>query len=337
MSKKLPIDKQRESAGTLMVGDDDDNSAIKELLSTTDALYAIKEKGVYKIRLADDIDPDRTNLNIPNLSQKVLSAGYDNEIVARILLTAKYLFDENNATVRPFIGNLFEGSLDLVKHVLELQEMISSLKDKISQKENIILQEKQKTNAFSLPSIPDLNTKLHNIFVRADKAKDGILSLYKLHLLPNADKKPKLSEYDNAIRKLPNIEPDFVSSWNESKKFFILIRNIRNSSEHPKNKQQVILSDFNMNSDGSINPPLVEIQHKDTLISLLPLVELLDFLQERIINYAEGTLVFIRCLVLLDNNPFGQWVSVFPVEERRHPFVKYYRSINIGGTERILG
>jgi hypothetical protein len=62
-----------------------------EFLSTGNSLYVIKEAGVYRIQLADDIDPARANPNIPNLNQQVLAAGHNNEIVARILLTAKYL------------------------------------------------------------------------------------------------------------------------------------------------------------------------------------------------------------------------------------------------------
>ncbi len=336
MSKKLPIDKQRESAITLTVGDED-NSAIKEFLATSNTLYVIKEKGIYKTQLADDIDPKRTNPKVPNLSQKVIAAGYDDEVIARVLLTAKYLFDENNAEIKPFVSALLEGSLELAKHIIEMQKMISNLKGEILQKESKLLQEEQEINSFSLPSIPTLKTDLHNIFMKADKAKDEILSLYRLQLFPNTDKKPKLSDYDIAINNIPNMDPGYVSSWNETKKFFLLIRNIRNSSEHPKEGQQVILKDFSMNSDGSINLPLVEIEHKETPIRLLPLVELLDFLQDMIVSYAESSLVLIRFAVLLNNNPFGEWVSEFDIEDRRHPHVKYYRSINMGGKIHILG
>lgn len=337
MNKKRPIDRQREAAITLTVGADDDKSAIQEFLSTSHALFIIKGSGVYKIQFADDIDPERTNPSIPNLSQRVLLAGYDNEVVARILLTAKGLFDENNATVKPFVGSLFERSFDLTKHVLELHEMISELREKITQKEKSFLEKEQKPNAFCLPSIPDLNKSLHNIFVKSDKAKDSILALYRLHFLPDAKKKPLLAEYDSAIESLLSAAPDLVTAWSETKNTFNLIRNMRNASEHPREGQKIILADFTMNPDGTINPPLVEIQHKDTPIGLLPLVELLDFIQDLILAYAESSLVFIRCAMLLDKNPFGESVAEFSSDERRHPLVRYYRAINMGGKVRILG
>ncbi len=54
-------------------------------------------------------------------------------------------------------------------------------------------------------------------------------------------------------------------------------------------------------------------------------------------NCAEASVVFIKLLTLLNDNPFGEWVDEFEVSERRHPLVRYYRSINMGGKPHILG
>jgi hypothetical protein len=41
-------------------------------------LYTLTDKGVYLTRLADDIDPERTNINVPNIHKKVLEYGFEN-------------------------------------------------------------------------------------------------------------------------------------------------------------------------------------------------------------------------------------------------------------------
>ena len=339
MTRKSAIDRQREGAITLVVGGDDDDSQIREFLSTSHALYTITDQAVYKVRLADDIDPKRTNPNTPNLSQKIIPAGYSDEVVGRILMTTKYLFDERNATVKPLIGDFFEATIELTNHVLELQKMVADLRKEIADKEAYITNAPQKPNGYSLPSITDLATKVHNILIKADKAKDGILRLYKIHFLPDFNGKPKLHLYGEALGKLPNIDDGVLNFWEEKKKFLDLVRNARNGSEHPKPNQQVLLNDFTMQADGSIVPPLIQIEHKDTPIGLLPLVEFIDFLEKMIIDYSELSPVFIRKLLLIsgDKNPLGEWVAEFSEEERRHPHVRYYRSINMGGVERILG
>lgn len=339
MTRKNTIDRQRESAITLEVGGEDDNSQIREFLSLSHALFTVTDLAVYRVLLADDIDPERTNPNIPNQSQKVIPSGYNDPIVAKILLTAKYLFDKNNATEDLLLDKFFEAVIDLTKHVLELQKMIADLKNEIAENEDFIENAEQKPNGYSLPAITDLKTKVHNILVKADKAKDAILKLYKIHFLPNENDKPKLEKYTKALKELSNTDDEVLKVWEEKKKFLDLIRNARNSSEHQKPNQQVLLDDFTMQPDGSIAPPLIQIEHKDTPIGLLPLVEFIEFLEKMIIDYSELSPVFIKQLLLIssEKNPLGEWVTEFPEKERRHPNVRFYRSINMGGTERILG
>lgn len=336
MSEKRPIDRQRDAAITLQIGGDD-KSEIKDFLSTTKGLYVIKEIGVFKIQLADDIDPGRTNPNIPNLSQQVLPAGHNDEIVARILLTAKYLFDEHNAMVRPFVGELFERCIVLTRQLLELDAIARELADEIQRKIAAFAEKPATRNAFSLPSVPGIDTKLHNILSKADKAKDTILAMCRLQFLPEAVGKVKLEDLAKAVEASMQAEPEIFSVWNEMATYFSLIRNMRNVSEHPKENHQVVLSDFAMQPDGQINPPLVEIQHPGTPIGTLPVIEFLEFVRSTMLSHAEIILTFIRFSVLLKHNPFREGVAEFPEAERRHKFVRYYRAINIGGTWRILG
>ncbi|NQZ15026.1 MAG: hypothetical protein HRT94_09420 [Alphaproteobacteria bacterium] len=337
MNQKRPIDRQRQAAITLTVGDEEDQSPISDFLSTANALYTIKENSVCRVQLADDIDPGRTNPNVPNLSQKVLSAGHSSEIVGRILLTAKCLFNEKNATVSPFVGAFFEQCIDLTRHVLELHEMISDLKEKITQKEKAFEDREYKPNAFSLPCIPDLDKDVHNILVKADKAKDSILPLYRLHFLPEAQSKPLLNEYDTAIQDRLSSEPEIAAGWDETKNVLKLIRNVRNASEHRKDGHRLMLTDFAMKPDGSVNSPILEIEHKETPIAPVSVVDFIDFIGKVILDQAEGSIATLRCAVLLDKNPFKEQVGFLPPESRRYPHVRYCRAINLGGTMRILG
>lgn len=336
MPPKRPIDIQRDAALTLRVGGDD-KSATKAILSTGDGLYVIKETSVFKIQLADDIDPARNFPKVPNLSQQVLTAGYENEIVARVLLTAQYLFDENNAIVKPFVANLFKNCIVLTRELLELDTMTRELADEILQKAAAFAVKPTAPNAFGLPSVPGLDMKLHNILSKADKAKGTILIICRLQFLPRAAAKGNLADLEKAIEASLSAEPQLIAAWKEKAKYFLLIRNMRNASEHPKENYQVALTDFSMRPNGLVNPPLVEIQHPDTPIRTSPVVELLEFIRNTMVEHAEGVLPFIRSAVLLKDNPFGEKVAAFPEEERRHRFVRYYRTINMSGTWRILG
>ena len=74
MSDKRPIDLKRDSAFSGSVGNDDEGD-LKEFLNIGHTLLMIKENAIYKFQLADQIDPSRTNIDIPHVQQKVYSVG----------------------------------------------------------------------------------------------------------------------------------------------------------------------------------------------------------------------------------------------------------------------
>jgi hypothetical protein len=88
---KRPIDRLRESALSMEVGEPD--GPITGFVKIDDRLHIVTIRAIYRIMLADEIDPGRTNPNVPNAQQKVLDHGSESEMVGKTLLTAKQLFD----------------------------------------------------------------------------------------------------------------------------------------------------------------------------------------------------------------------------------------------------
>ena len=93
MDEQERIKRLRESAISMEVGDANDRSAITGMMPIGGLLHIIKENGIYECKLADHIDPERTNPNVPNVQQKILSIGSSSDLTARTLLTAKSLFE----------------------------------------------------------------------------------------------------------------------------------------------------------------------------------------------------------------------------------------------------
>jgi hypothetical protein len=56
---KRPIDRKRDAGGEMEIGPPDDQSAITAMFPIGDDLYVVKERGVYEVKLADRIDPNR--------------------------------------------------------------------------------------------------------------------------------------------------------------------------------------------------------------------------------------------------------------------------------------
>src|SRR6267154_5600200 len=90
---KRPIDIQRDSAGSFSLNADGDGTPIREMFSLNDTLLIITERAIYEVKVADQIDPERQNPNIPhNVQRRILELGTDSELVGRTLLTARNLF-----------------------------------------------------------------------------------------------------------------------------------------------------------------------------------------------------------------------------------------------------
>jgi hypothetical protein len=92
---KHPFMPIRDGAGSFALDDPADGTAIKEMLSLPDRMLLVTEKCTYEVKLADQIDPKRTNPNLPhNVRRKILDYGINSEELCKTLLQAKALFKD---------------------------------------------------------------------------------------------------------------------------------------------------------------------------------------------------------------------------------------------------
>jgi len=92
MTQKPPIP-SRDRGGRFSINNPDDDTPIREMFELSGALLLITDKCTYQVRLADQIDPQRTNPKLPpNVQQKVFDHGVYSELLCRTLLQAKVLF-----------------------------------------------------------------------------------------------------------------------------------------------------------------------------------------------------------------------------------------------------
>jgi hypothetical protein len=113
----------RESAMSMTVGTPEDGIIKGFLTIGGKKMYIIKERSVYLVRLADDIDPGRTNPNIQATHQKISSEGDESEFVGRILLTARELFE----------GKFLEG----IDHERALEQCVQIFQDVSEMREEV--------------------------------------------------------------------------------------------------------------------------------------------------------------------------------------------------------
>lgn len=333
--KKRPIDLKRDSAFSGTLGTADEGS-IKEFLKVGSSLLMVKDKAIYKFQLADQIDPDRTNINVPHTQQKIYSVGSSSEIVGRILLTAKYLFQDGMLDGRFDKIELMSAVLDFFDEVLKLATLCENL---IADQDAAIAEfEKQKAQGSTilLPSISDMSGRIKSLIQHADHSMQRLLILCgRFYSLPAGK-----AWFDSLVKvasEAHQLEEEQIQRLNRMAKFAQFLRNCRNCVEHPKPHQQVIFNNFRMTANAEIEPPSVEIVHEKTPEPVVPLAIFMENMTQSVINLGEQMIAFLASYHVMSSWKETVCVWYFPEGERRHPHVRYYFAMNMNGQMVPIG
>lgn len=170
--EKERIRQIRDSAFSIQVGDENDGP-ISRIVSVANAdMYIIKKHAIFRVFLADDIDPERTNMSIPNGHQRVVSQGSESELVARSFLTADLLFNSNQLDRSIEVKQIIDLSIVIMKELLAARNIESDLLREQSNTLAAFQQPKQRSVA--LPSVEGLDERLKTFVQRVEHATQAI-------------------------------------------------------------------------------------------------------------------------------------------------------------------
>lgn len=290
MNDKRPIDRIREAAGMMQVGTADDASAIKEAFTIGGVLHIIKEKGIYVCKLADQIDPARTNPNIPNVQQRVLTYGTDSPLVRQTLLTAKKLF---NPSYLPEAIDCDKALLLTLQSLHDLASMQDIAMVFTTARDKAVLEDRRnKDGSVVLPRVGDVNALCKSFIQKADHALQSALGIVKLFYGPAAGK-----GWFESLKEITEtrygVDDPFARFMKDALPFLKLVRNARNCVEHPKPGEQIIVNDFELNNKMQIVPPLIEIIHPKTPQPEMHISQFGSQVIEQISNIFEMLIAFL--------------------------------------------
>ncbi len=326
---------QRDFGFAMSIGDASDRSGVKFMQVINDQLYAIKEASIWRIQLADEIDPERTNTRIPNVQQRVASCGTSSKVVSRTLIQAIELTKNRSWGLPVSVDGVLISALRAAQagslidnNIVRLEEHASVTKKELSELTSM--------KNFALPSYPELDnlwaSSLYAISAFRSAIRDLVVSIFPENemganwlsdLKRRVDFKPARF-FDNE-KAFSNIEHDMK-----------LVREFRNIEQHPKANRYVNLSDYWMRQDGQIGAPCLHIVglDKDEILT-----EISDFLGQM-----RDCLTFAYEMILLWSvstaiNPFlGQKPIIIHNENcEETPNCRYSLAIEFDGKTSVLG
>jgi hypothetical protein len=318
---KRPIDLKRDAAGSIQVGAGDDPSRVTGMFPIGDHLHIIKEGGIYEIKLADQIDPDRTNIDVPNTQQRVLSYGSSSELVGRTLLTAKELFNDSYLPKSFDHKEALRLSFEALKDLAVMAELESKLLED-QQAALATVEEQGRGRSLALPSVANMAARCKDFIQKCDHSLQSLLSIIRLFYGRDAGKK-WYEGFSDMVSHLYGPDDPFAKFLAAALPFLQFVRNTRNCVEHPKENERLVINDFSIGSDGLIVLPGIEIIHLRTPHPPISAAEFMHRVNQNVIEIHELTIVYICSKQVQPIGGFATQVVELPRDKRRQSHVRY--------------
>jgi hypothetical protein len=328
--EKQPIDKIRNSGGSIEIGSIEDG-AIIQMKEINGRLFVIKEKSIYEIIMADVVDPERTNIKLPPMSQKlIIDKGSDSEVVSKILLTAINLFSSDHILDSIDCDIALSLVVDLLSEIVILEKEIVSYQEEEKNLINEYEEQRNRKDSYKIPSVINLESRCKTIFQKADHVEQIIMDItvqfYPNKGLTKQSHFPKLYE----VLKLEYGENDLFVNFIEKALYFMrVVREFRNGFDHRLNIAKVI--NFELQIDGNIIRPTIELNHKDIKMNRTSLSEFLSLVLLNNLEIAEIMFVYLASKNL-SKKGIPCEIRLIPEDKKRNKFIKYgYWSPLFGG------
>jgi hypothetical protein len=339
MNAKRPIDRLRESAGKIEVGAADDNSVITAMISISDVLYIVKENGIYAVKLADSIDPDRLNPHIPNIQQRVFTCGSTSELVGRTLLTANSLFKNDRLPPTIDCEQAVMLSLEALKDIVAMQEVKDAFQRSERAEIDAFNNRQHSQGALIMPAIGNVLERCKTFIQKADHVSKSLFNIVKLFYGKNVGAKGFESLANLAVREYGENDT-FTKFAKDVAPRLKYIRNVRDCIEHPQPPTQVAtVNDFNLGPDGKISHPMIQVHYRK---EHYPPVQISLFMEDSVDGLSaifETMLAYLCSKHVQSFGNFQTQVMELPTERRQqdNKHVRFSYGIEINGQMTPLG
>lgn len=326
--KGRPIDKLRSGAGSLEISIPDDDSEISELITIADRLLAVKGKGIYEIKLADQVDPGRTNISVPNTVQRILPYGAQDSWVGAVVLTANHLLQSQCLSSDINGAESFAVVLKIAEDIAGAHELVEKYCDAENVATKSLEPQIRKDRSVIVPALGNIETRCSEFLQRSDHALQKLFRLVRMFYsdVSSGGWERLKTKIDGESKDIDN----FSQFLDGTVPFLQLIRNARNCVEHPRPEQKLVTVDFSVDARNVLLPPTVEIIHPRTPLSKVSVNTFFTQTLKNLVHVVELMVVFLCARHVTTIGSFPVQVVEFPKGRRRSPHVRYGYGALIG-------
>ncbi len=299
-----------------------DEGPIGSFVTVGSRLLIVKSTAIYEVKMADSVDPGRTNPKIPNTQQRLLPMGSESPLLGRTLLTAHALFDKSRLP-RINTSEAVEWSLNAATDLSAMQDALDRL---VAKQDEIAanLEGQKLTDGFIMPAIGNLVPESKSFLQKADHLLQALLDIARLFY-------PDVTHADSLLRVarregLHERTIEFLESVTPSMRF---IREARNAIEHPKADKRLEIKDYSLRPDGNVEGPTIEMIHLDMPEPPMPVSVFMRDIIEKLSIIFEMVLVHL-CFHHAECGEYSVAIILLPEEKRGTPHVRYTYALRMG-------
>jgi hypothetical protein len=254
----MPI---RDSGGQFTLNNPDDGSPIRQTFPLGERLLIVTEKCTYQVQLADQIDPGRTNVHLsPVFQSKLFDHGTESHLLCRTLLQAKVMFRKEFQSID--VGRAMELAFDALSDLISMQESAAAFKAAEQAAVDKIGALERKDRSQTIPAVGNVRGYCKTFAQKADHFAVSLLGILRL-FYPELKTKGWDAVQELVASRYGN-DDNFYKVMELTTPLLQLVRNARDCLEHG-NVKGVKTTDFQVQPDGIIAPPTIEIDFRKTV------------------------------------------------------------------------
>ena len=298
------------------------------MISIEDRLLVVKGKGIYEIKLADQVDPERTNIDVPNTIQRILPYGAEDPWIGAVVLTAYHLL-RSQCLARDINGaEAFAVVVEIAEDIAGAHELVMKYCDAESVATRSLNVNFRKDRSVIVPALGNIESRCNEFLQRSDHVLRELFRLVRMFYsdVSSGGWIALKTKIDGESKDIDN----FSQFLDETIPFLQLIRNARNCVEHPRSGQKLVTVDFSVDATNVLLPPTVEIIHPRTPMRRELVNAFFTRTLEKLVRVVELMVVFLCARHVSTIGSFPVQVVEFPQEQRLSPHVRYGYGAIIG-------
>lgn len=242
----------------------------------------IGKTAIFCVQLADEIDPQRTNITLPNSHQQVLAYGTELAYVRQTLMQTRRLFKDKVLGQNFDYNAGIDLSFDALKDLTVMLEMRRDLQVRLDRAAEDLKSRAVADRSLHVPALGDVRGLAETFLQKSDHVAFDLFKIVKLFYRDDEIGKGMFEGLHNLIcAKFGEDEP-FPQFLKAATPFLKFVRNARNAMEHEDETKKVTVADISLMPTGELSPPRIEIVHKETPQPLVPLLALMEHMTDQL-------------------------------------------------------